>query len=161
MSPPLSVDCGSAHHRLKSGGLLINCTHCRFRFCGKRGVRAREEQLCLSMNNHGRPGDLSPKLIQSLRQMACFSFMLVLPPKNKSKRDSEGKEQESVEEHFYLRLHQFFREGAALHASMHDDVNHTCYQADDQSKNNFAITADHLRISLRHSWRERERNEPF
>jgi len=86
------------------------------------------------MNNHGWSGDFSPKLIQSLRQMACFSFMLVLLPKNQSERESEGKEQESVEEHFYLRMHQFFHEGATLHASMHDYINHTRYQADDDTK---------------------------
>ena len=83
------------------------------------------------MNNHGWSGDLSPKLIQSLRQIACFSFTLVLPPKNQPECKSEGQEQESVEEHFYLRTHQFFREGATLHASMHDYINHTCYQADE------------------------------
>src|SRR5437773_12286158 len=113
------------------------------------------------MNNHGLSGDLSSKLIQSLRQMACFSFMLVLLPKNQSERESEGKEQESIEEHFYLGTHQFFREGAILHSSMHDDVNHTCYQADDQTKEDFAITADHLRISLRFLRYARAQNEPF
>ena len=63
--------------------------------------------------------------------MARFSLTLVFLPKKQPKRSSEYKEQGSVEKHSYVGLNQFFRERATLHASMHDDVNHTCCQADE------------------------------